>query len=356
LIFAIMMITSLMAAIGWAQQPVAPVSNPPTDPKELLSLAARLNGLSGGELQPWHIKISFATADWNGVPAPQGTFEEIWAGPTKYRRTFATTTFGQVEYGSTTGPRRLGNPDAPPPELLLLVDQLLNPIPSDSIFADKTLFELHEQNLGSTKLDCITATRNSDRVNTRSVNSTFCLTVGAPILRITLDGGGLRLIRNGILKFQNRYLAQDIEEYVNGTRKRDQRPTLAAHLETMELLQTATEEVFTAPPDAVVPLKFITLDEKVTTAQLLAHPRPVYPPIAEAARVSGDVVLSATIQTDGHVSKVRVVSGPAMLQQASIDAVKRAIFKPFLEDGQPVEVNTNLTIKFRVDPTRIYAP
>jgi TonB family protein len=352
-----MMITSLMSCnLGTAQQQVAPVPAIPTDPKELLLLAARLNGLSGGELQPWHIKISFAAADWKGATTAQGTFEEIWAGPTKYRRTFATTAFGQVEYGSNTGPRRLGNPDAPPPELLLLVDQLLNPIPADSIFGDKTLYELHEQNLGSTKLDCITATRKPDRASAVGLNSTFCLGTSVPILRITIDGGGLHLIRNGILKFQNRYLARDIEEFVNSTRNPDQKPRLAAHLESMELLQTAPEEVLTAPPDAVAPLKVITLDEKVTTEQLLAHPRPVYPPIAEAARVSGDVVLAVTIQTDGHVSKARVVSGAAMLQQASIDAVKRTIYKPFLEDGQPVEVITNLTIRFRVDPARIYAP
>lgn len=73
---------------------------------------------------------------------------------------------------------------------------------------------------------------------------------------------------------------------------------------------------------------------------------PNYPPIAKAARVSGTVVLRATISKSGAVRELVVVSGPAMLQQAALDAVKTWQYTPYTVDGRPVEVETTVNIVF----------
>lgn len=73
---------------------------------------------------------------------------------------------------------------------------------------------------------------------------------------------------------------------------------------------------------------------------------PVYPAIALAARIEGTVVLLATISKNGTIENLRVASGPEMLQQAAIDAVKTWRYRPYLLNGQPVEVETTVNVVF----------
>jgi protein TonB len=79
---------------------------------------------------------------------------------------------------------------------------------------------------------------------------------------------------------------------------------------------------------------------------LLQKTQPVYPPIAKAARVSGTVVLQATISKTGAIENLRVVSGPAMLQQAALDAVRSWRYRPYLLNNEPVEVETTVNVIF----------
>jgi protein TonB len=79
---------------------------------------------------------------------------------------------------------------------------------------------------------------------------------------------------------------------------------------------------------------------------LLVKTQPVYPPIAKAARVSGTVVLQATISKQGTIENLRVLSGPAMLQQAARDAVMTWRYKPYLLNNEPVEVETTVNVIF----------
>ncbi len=73
---------------------------------------------------------------------------------------------------------------------------------------------------------------------------------------------------------------------------------------------------------------------------------PVYPAIARAAGVQGVVMLQATVSKNGTIENLRVESGPVMLRQAAVDAVKRWRYKPFLLNGEPVEVETTVNVVF----------
>jgi TonB family protein len=81
----------------------------------------------------------------------------------------------------------------------------------------------------------------------------------------------------------------------------------------------------------------------------LAHPDPIYPPIAKAARVQGTVELAVVIDRDGKVSSQKVMSGPAMLQQAALDAVRKWTFTPFSVDGKLVTVSAVFDFPFQID-------
>jgi len=89
-----------------------------------------------------------------------------------------------------------------------------------------------------------------------------------------------------------------------------------------------------------------TVSESDARQHLLQHEEAPYPSIAKAARVQGDVQIELVINEGGQVTSEKVVSGPAMLRQAALDAVKKWRFTPFLLDGVAIQTATTLTIPF----------
>ena len=73
---------------------------------------------------------------------------------------------------------------------------------------------------------------------------------------------------------------------------------------------------------------------------------PEYPLIAKATHTQGTVVLQATISRQGTIENLRVTSGPLMLQQAAVDAVRTWRYRPYLLNGDPVEVETTVNVIF----------
>jgi len=92
--------------------------------------------------------------------------------------------------------------------------------------------------------------------------------------------------------------------------------------------------------------KKVNISAGVAAGMLLQKITPNYPPIAKAARVSGTVILQATISKSGTIENLHVISGPAMLQQSTMDAVKQWRYKPYLLNGEPVEVETTVNVIF----------
>jgi protein TonB len=81
---------------------------------------------------------------------------------------------------------------------------------------------------------------------------------------------------------------------------------------------------------------------------LLQRVVPVYPPIPKALHREGIVVLQATISTTGRIENLQVVSGDPMLTQAANDAVRNWRYRPYLLNGQPVEVETTINVVFKL--------
>jgi protein TonB len=92
----------------------------------------------------------------------------------------------------------------------------------------------------------------------------------------------------------------------------------------------------------------VSISAGIAVGLLVQKTAPVYPPIARSARVSGTVVIQATISKSGTIENSRAISGPAMLRQAALDAVKTWRFRPYLLDGQPVEVDTTVNVVFNL--------
>jgi TonB family protein len=93
-------------------------------------------------------------------------------------------------------------------------------------------------------------------------------------------------------------------------------------------------------------LASVPVSAGIAGGMLIRRFPPVYPSIAKAAHVSGTVVLAATISKSGTIQNLRVVSGPAMLRQAAVEAVQKWVYRPYLLDNQPTEMDTTIDVDF----------
>ena len=92
----------------------------------------------------------------------------------------------------------------------------------------------------------------------------------------------------------------------------------------------------------------VTVGGDVKTAKLLSAVPPVYPALAKNQHISGNVLVDALIDTDGHVTTMKVVSGPTLLHQAAMDALRQWRYQPATLDGKPVPMHLTVTIQFRL--------
>jgi protein TonB len=113
-----------------------------------------------------------------------------------------------------------------------------------------------------------------------------------------------------------------------------------------EMLNSAPSVPVLAKSPEPTPVKRMRIASRVAEANLIHDVAPQYPPEAGRARIEGTVVLMAVIGTDGNVKDVRVESGLPILAQAAIDAVRQWHYKPYMIDGEPVEVDSRITINF----------
>ena len=82
---------------------------------------------------------------------------------------------------------------------------------------------------------------------------------------------------------------------------------------------------------------------------LIRRVQPVYPPLARAARIQGSVVLAAVISKAGTIENLRMLSGHPMLVPAAIAAVSQWRYRPYILNGEPIEVETQITVNFTLN-------
>jgi protein TonB len=112
----------------------------------------------------------------------------------------------------------------------------------------------------------------------------------------------------------------------------------------------SSTSTLSAVPRLVIPAapKRVRISQGVTRGMLIQKVEPAYPPIARAARIQGEVVLAAVISKNGEIQNLTLVSGHPMLTAAALEAVKQWRYRPFLLNGEPVEVETTIIVTFQL--------
>jgi TonB family protein len=336
----------------------------PSDPTLFMLQAAQANLLSQTGDQTWHLKVAFQIFDDHGNAKDQGIYDEFYVSPSKFKRSYSATGFSQSDYGTDKGMFRSGSPNWP--------YQLLGYLRQAYVYPSTGMLQIPRLDLSPELRDvkgakylCIPMkTRPQSPSAVPQLIATYCFAGGPDSLRITYLSsreGPITLIRNHPVSFEERSIPGDLELDIAG------KLALSAHIETLAPVTAADESVFTPPPD-VTPLRIQMIQMKrsgpaadtvqILTAGkaeipaksaldlLLIKTQPQYPPIARAARVQGTVVLGCTISKTGSIEDLQVISGPAMLQQAALDAVKQWTYKPYILNGEPVEVMTTINVDF----------
>jgi protein TonB len=101
-----------------------------------------------------------------------------------------------------------------------------------------------------------------------------------------------------------------------------------------------------APVPKVATPQRVRVSQGVTSGLLLRRVNPTYPPLARTARIQGKVLLQAQISKSGDIQNLQVISGHPMLIQSALDAVKQWKYRPYLLNGEAVEVDTTIEVNF----------
>jgi TonB family protein len=377
----------------------------PSDPAALLQLAADANGLHAPTLQPWHIRASWQTLDADKHVKQEGTWEEWWAGEKKFKIAITSgdasrTTWGtddgifEVKVAGTQPPADApAAPSAPSgmsaavfsvwPSDLPAADfrmraLLLHPVPAitPAALSHVRLQESPFQE-GNLSLQCvIEAFVMPDGSFHQTYDAggkphptiqRYCFDGNPPMVRIASAPGEVTTF-NSLIRFQGQYLARnirvvhtDLEEHSkndnyirNTTREYAPAQESDIHIDTAAILDPVTDADFVPPPTAAkqstVDIGMVALSSGVMAGRRISGSLPAYPADARHFLHSeGTVVLQAKILKDGTVGDLKVISGPLALQQASLDAVKNWRYTPYLLNGEPVEVQTQINVYFSLN-------
>jgi TonB family protein len=112
---------------------------------------------------------------------------------------------------------------------------------------------------------------------------------------------------------------------------------------------SALPNLMNTPSSAPAPvLQSLSISQGVSQGLLIKKTSPVYPANAMRLRIEGPVTLLATISKTGNISAIKILSGDPGLARAAADAVKQWKYKPYLLDGAPVEIQTQVTVNFKL--------
>lgn len=347
--FVSLLLLAAQAGFGQAASAAGQPDIPglPKDAREVFAAAGPFYDFSDPALKPWHLRASYQLYDEKGNPGEKGTFEYWWASPQVYRTTWTRgdTTHSDWHTGEGKGASRATGEPLKYFEYKLR-SALLSPLPTESeLDPAKSHLVRDSLNLSGVKLQCImvgpimTSPGHVVEQPPLGLFPTYCFDSKVPVLRARFSMGSVIEEFNKIVKVQGRFLPQEV-----------------ALFQGQQKILTATVDAITglAPGDAALtpPADVPVSDEKkvnvaggIAQGMLLNRQIPVYPQDAKDAHVSGKVVLQATIGRDGAIYDLHAVSAPwPSLAASALWSVSHWQYKPYLLNGEPVEVETTVNV------------
>lgn len=323
----------------------------PKDPKDLMLLAARVNGL-GPNMKPWHLKADFQTFDADGQPLDRGVFEEWWAASEKWKMSYSSKNFSQVIYRNGDMSSRMMTGDS---GWIPVKDRIATHTLYEDFAAEKSIEKANlrviDRKIGAVSLHCVVPFRvapalmasedfaGNPTLAFRGMGGlpTVCLNPDSAVVRAVVYDSGFSMVFDNVVQADGHYIPRDL------WLRSGNLPIAHLVVNTLEIPARIDDSIFVAPPSAVtIPVQ--RYNPAVKAGHRTGGDNPTYPHLAKTRLVQGLVVLQATITKNGKISDLRVVSGPKELRQSAFDAVKTWKYKPYLLNGQPVEMETVINV------------
>jgi TonB family protein len=310
---------------------------------------------------PFDLAMTFQTYGMDGKPTETGTVEEWWGAPGSRR--VEVHLAGLNEDGSApegAAPalvrdaylvRQLLEAAVDPVPLAPMASRLLatrngEPVAETRMSGSQAIGEMTKQSVkfGKVKLDCTAPKLSSKEMDMNAIPATMCVepqTVDVLILEGL--GGKEAVVRAGTGKFRDTFVALNLRVIYMG------RDAITGKLTTMRTFDPATSAV--KLPEVMAPKvsgpENAHVAGGVIDGNRIAFVEPAYPEMAKMQHLSGSVLLGAVIGKDGAIrSLAPLASTDRMFTDSATTAVKRWRYKPYLLNGEPVEVDTTITINF----------
>jgi hypothetical protein len=289
---------------------------------------ARINGLQGTDLQPWHIVIGYDEFDEDGDNVNSGVFEEFWAGPNQYKRSYTSDKLKQTDYANPQGLFRAGDQRWPSPAELQVRNEVVDPF-----YYAATLNGFHtrtlERTFGVQTLDCVLL--ESDTIS--SSPTQYCFEHGSSALRYTRGSGWFQTAYNDIVSFRGRNVAREVEVTDGG------KAHLKLKVQTLETISRLDPRDIQPPADAN------NLQGKRLSGVSLTTVHMQFPHWPSPLREQHfTVTVALVIGKDGRVLSAKAIDGPSAAFDEAEKAARNWVFRPYLVAGEPEEVETKIML------------
>jgi TonB family protein len=312
---------------------------------ERLHHAAVSSSLDDASLKPWHLKLGFQLFDPKGKAAENGTIEEWWYAPEVHKTVYTSPSYTSTEIQTKNGFFRTRGASSAPYLLALVLQQIVHPMPDEkSITSSKP--DMRKETIGKVQMDCIMLAQEIKGVSPPlGLFPTYCFERNDDTLRMAYDFGSQLTVLNHIGAFQQRHVGIDQTTAVNNV------TAVTGHIEVLQGVTLQETDLVPSADFEKVSLYPIKVGSGVIGGLITSQPKPIYPERARENRISGTVVLGATIGRDGRVHSLRLISVPDPdLAIAALAAVREWRYSPYLLNGQSTEVQTTITVNFNLAP------
>jgi TonB family protein len=349
---------SVFALLSAAQKPGAAAPSSIKDPKALLAAVAPVYDFTNPALKPWRFKASYQIYDQDGRAGELGTYEYWWASPSVYRSTWTRASRTESEWHTADGRRfETSSGDALHLFETEFPKEMLAPLPEAKDHDPKeTWLKRDTIALGKTKAPCVeiigkrfVEQRGAAFPYTEALDNvkppTYCFDPQEPILILKSLSAGVTESYGNFIGMQERDLPRSLVEAVNGRR------ILAVTVNAIGGLDPA-DPALTPPADAKAGDALLAdVPVRVMNGQRIEGDNPDYPEEAKESSLSGTVMIEAQIGKDGRIHGMQVISSPGpLLSASSLKAVGKWEYKPYLLNGEPVDVRTTINVTYALRP------
>lgn len=310
----------------------------PSTPQEIVDA----NSLQAKGKRPFHLRMSFQLFTLEGSPAEQGSAEYWWAGPDHTSLQVTTPSLGTVHDTDASHAR-----DAVAARSLYLIGEMLSAVhsPGADLGPQGSQLVAGPRKLAGVDLECIRLAPQASRYFAQSMS--VCADAQGTIRLINAPDSAIT--RNRPARFGEERTALDITIVLA------ERKAITGQVEQLQSIAPNDSHVVLDKPSDAAEQKAQThsdvhLAGGVTAGSKISGPVPEYPMMARQQRITGTVVLLAEITKEGKIDHLwPLASADPLLTTAAMAAVSKWTYRPYLLNGQPTSVTTNITVHFNLN-------